>query len=274
MLVKARSGELVCAYAYADAGIGESTQDMVFAGHNLICENGSVLAESKLFSDGLTIADVDVFRLDHERQRMTTWKSAPLKDGFFVNEFEMELTETRLDRTINPHPFVPSDKVVLDGRCEEILAIQSVGLATRLRHIGCKTAVVGLSGGLDSTLALIVMRHAFERLGLDPKGMIAVTMPQGLSSMIVQKQIHLSEMMNVPLLGLIENMSYVRCPNCDEKILVFGRSHINEVADKFCLPVLAEVPLDPRIADAADAGTIEDLKMEELDWAADFIQNI
>ena len=177
MLVKARSGELVCAYAYADAGIGESTQDMVFAGHNLICENGSLLAESKLFSDGLTIADVDVFRLDHERQRMTTWKSAPLKDGFFVNEFEMELTETRLDRTINPHPFVPSDKVVLDGRCEEIIAIQSVGLASRLKHIGCKTAVVGLSGGLDSTLALIVMRHAFDRLGLDPKGMIAVTMP-------------------------------------------------------------------------------------------------
>ena len=177
MLVKAKSGELVCAYAYADAGIGESTQDMVFAGHDLICENGSVLAESKLFSNGLTIADVDVFRLTHERQRMTTWKSAPLENAYFVIEFEMDCTETRLDRVIYPHPFVPSDKVVLDGRCEEILAIQSVGLSSRLKHIGCKTAVVGLSGGLDSTLALIVMRHAFERLGLDPKGMIAVTMP-------------------------------------------------------------------------------------------------
>ncbi len=180
MLVKAKSGELVCAYAYADAGIGESTQDMVFAGHNLICENGSVLAESKLFSDGLTIADVDIDLLQHERQRMTTWLPVQKNDDtwdYYINWFDMDVTETKLDRKIYPHPFVPSDKVVLDGRCEEILAIQSVGLATRLRHIGCKTAVVGLSGGLDSTLALIVMRHAFDRLGLDPKGMIAVTMP-------------------------------------------------------------------------------------------------
>ncbi len=177
MLVKARSGELVCAYAYADAGIGESTQDMVFAGHNLICENGSLLAESPLFSNRLTIADVDVQRISHERQRMTTWKTAKSEDNCFAELFSMAITETALDRKISPHPFVPSDKVVLDGRCEEILAIQAVGLATRLRHIDCQTAVVGLSGGLDSTLALIVMRHAFDRLGLDPGGMIAVTMP-------------------------------------------------------------------------------------------------
>ena len=179
MLVKAKSGELVCAYAYADAGIGESTQDMVFAGHNLVCENGSLLAESKLFSDGLTVADVDVLRLVHERRRMTTWESASTFSNheYYIRHFSMTLAETKLERKIYPHPFVPSDKVVLDSRCEEILAIQSVGLATRLKHIGCKTAVVGLSGGLDSTLALIVMRHAFDRLGLDPKGMIAVTMP-------------------------------------------------------------------------------------------------
>ena len=179
MLVQAKSGTLLCAYAYADAGIGESTQDMVFAGHNLICENGSVLAESKLFSDGLTIADVDVSRLYSERQRTTTWQSVSLDQGvdYPIIHFSMTLTETPLGRHIAPHPFVPSDKAVLNSRCEEILAIQSVGLATRLKHIGCKTAVVGLSGGLDSTLALIVMRHAFDRLGLDPKGMIAVTMP-------------------------------------------------------------------------------------------------
>ena len=112
----------------------------------------------------------------------------------------------------------------------------------------------------------------FQSFPLD--GIIVVTSPQELVSMVVEKAINMANMMNIEVLGLIENMSYVRCPNCDEKILVFGRSHINEVADKFCLPVLAEVPLDPRIADAADAGTIEDLKMEELDWAADFIQNI
>ena len=111
---------------------------------------------------------------------MTTWVPAECTDDvqWYCCPLELDITETKLaHRKIYPHPFVPSDKVVLDGRCEEILAIQSVGLATRLRHIGCKTAVVGLSGGLDSTLALIVMRHAFDRLGLDPKGMIAVTMP-------------------------------------------------------------------------------------------------
>ena len=179
MLVKAKSGELLCAYAYADAGIGESTQDMVFAGHDLICENGSLLAESKLFSDGLTIADVDVVRMCHERRRMTTWHPVPKDENteYYINRFNMALTETILDRKIYPHPFVPSDKQVLDSRCEEILAIQSVGLASRLSHIGCKTAVVGLSGGLDSTLALIVMRHAFDRLGLDPAGMLTITMP-------------------------------------------------------------------------------------------------
>ncbi len=174
-IIKAKSGSLACAYAYADAGIGESTQDMVFAGHNIIAENGSILTESRLFASGLTIADIDVDRLCDEHRRLTTWKS--LDDDYYNIDFNMKLTDTKLDRYIAPHPFVPSDKTVLDARCEEILSIQAVGLMTRLRHIGCKTAVVGLSGGLDSTLALIVMRHAFDMLGLDPSGMIAVTMP-------------------------------------------------------------------------------------------------
>ncbi len=179
MLVKSKSGSLLCAYAYADAGIGESTQDMVFAGHNLIAENGSVLAESKLFRTGLTIADVDLFRLTRERARMSTWQSVPMDrdEEYYINVFHMEQTETILDRYIPPHPFVPSDKGILDARCEEILSIQAVGLMTRLRHIGTKTAVVGLSGGLDSTLALIVMAHAFDMLGLDRSGMLTVTMP-------------------------------------------------------------------------------------------------
>ena len=179
MLVKSRSGSLLCAYAYADAGIGESTQDMVFAGHNIICENGSTLAESKLFSNGLTVADIDIQRLTNERRRTSTWDCEATFSGreYDIIHIDLPVTETPLDRDIAPHPFVPSDKQVLDDRCEEILAIQSVGLATRLQHIGCKNAVVGLSGGLDSTLALIVMRHAFDRLGLDPSGMRAVTMP-------------------------------------------------------------------------------------------------
>ena len=171
MLVKSKSGSLLCAYAYADAGIGESTQDMVFAGHNLIAENGSVLAESKLFRTGLTIADVDLFRLTRERVRMSTWQSVPMDrdEEYYINVFHMEQTETILDRYIPPHPFVPSDKGILDARCEEILSIQAVGLMTRLRHIGTKTAVVGDAYG--ATLREIriqdSVRQHFKDIGQD-----------------------------------------------------------------------------------------------------------
>ena len=178
-IIKAKSGSLLCAYAYADAGVGESTQDMTFAGHNIIAENGSVLAESKLFESGLTVADIDVSRLASEKRRMNTFQSRQpdILENFYLPEIKLPLTETKLERYISPLPFVPSDKVVLDGRCEEILKIQAVGLATRLKHIGCQNAVVGLSGGLDSTLALIVMTHAFDMLGLDRSGILTVTMP-------------------------------------------------------------------------------------------------
>jgi len=173
-LVKARSGSLACTYAYADSGIGESTQDMVFAGHDIIAENGSVIAESRLFSKGLIIADTDIKKLDYERRRMNTFTASPdMKSTFF----SLEITETHLDRYFPKTPFVPSDKKQLDSRCEEILAMQAVGLMTRLRHIGCKTAVLGLSGGLDSTLALIVAVHAFDMLGLDRRGIHTITMP-------------------------------------------------------------------------------------------------
>ncbi|MBR1554622.1 MAG: NAD(+) synthase [Oscillospiraceae bacterium] len=175
-IIKAKSSSLLCAYAYADAGVGESTQDMTFAGHNIIAENGSVLAESKLFESGLTVADIDVSRLASEKRRMNTFKSG-FNEEFYVHGIDMPTEETKLERYISPLPFVPSDRVVLDGRCEEILKIQAVGLATRLKHIGCKNAVVGLSGGLDSTLALIVMTHAFDMLGLDRSGILTITMP-------------------------------------------------------------------------------------------------
>jgi len=178
-IIKAKSGSLLCAYAYADAGVGESTQDMTFAGHNIIAENGSILAESKLFESGMIIADIDVSRLASEKRRMNTFQSRQpeILENFYLPEIKLPLTETKLERYISPLPFVPSDRVVLDERCEEILKIQAVGLATRLKHIGCKTAVIGLSGGLDSTLALIVMTHAFDRLGLDRSGILTITMP-------------------------------------------------------------------------------------------------
>ena len=173
-LIKAHSGSLACTYAYADSGIGESTQDMVFAGHNIIAENGSVLAESKAFSSGLTIADTDIKKLSYERRRMNSFSARP---SCKTSYFSLNITETILDRTFPKTPFVPSDKKALDSRCEEILTMQAVGLMTRLRHIGCKTAVLGLSGGLDSTLALIVAVHAFDMLGLDRSGIHTITMP-------------------------------------------------------------------------------------------------
>ena len=173
-LIKAHSGSLACTYAYADSGIGESTQDMVFAGHDIIAENGSILAESKAFSSGLTIADTDIKKLSYERRRMNSFSARP---SCKTSYFSLNITETILDRTFPKTPFVPSDKKALDSRCEEILTMQAVGLMTRLRHIGCKTAVLGLSGGLDSTLALIVAVHAFDMLGLDRSGIHTITMP-------------------------------------------------------------------------------------------------
>ena len=173
-LVCGQSGRLICAYVYADAGQGESSQDMVFAGHNLIAENGSLLAESRRFETGLTFADADLSRLAAERRRTTTYP----KSGCAARVlFDLVPHELALRRTFSPTPFVPQSRENLAERCEEILALQAEGLCTRLRHTHCQCAVVGLSGGLDSTLALIVMVHAFDRLGLDRKGILAVTMP-------------------------------------------------------------------------------------------------
>lgn len=173
-LVRQQSGRLLCAYLYADAGFGESTQDLVFAGHDLIAENGALLSESKMFSQGIIYADIDLQRLAHERQRMNTFES--IEGGAF--SFSLEPVENDLaDRTFPRTPFVPANKALRDERCEEILTLQATGLATRLRHTHAKTAVVGLSGGLDSTLALIVLVHAFDMLELDRKGILAVTMP-------------------------------------------------------------------------------------------------
>ena len=173
-LIKAKSGSLCCGYVYADAGIGESTQDMVFAGHNIIAENGTVLAESELFENDMIIADIDVDKLVYERRRMNTFKA-----GVSAEEIKCVLakTNTVLEHAPAKHPFVPAEQSNLNNRCKEILTMQSVGLATRIKHIGCKNVVIGLSGGLDSTLALIVAIHAFDRLGLNRKGIHAITMP-------------------------------------------------------------------------------------------------
>ncbi len=175
-IIKAKSGSLTCAYAYADAGIGESTQDMVFAGHNIIAENGTIITQSRMFENEMIIADVDVDKLAHERRRMNTFIANANhlgKETFFT----LEINETSLSKVPSKTPFVPVVKNDLNKRCEEILTMQAVGLMTRIRHIGCQNIVIGLSGGLDSTLALIVAVHAYDKLGLARKGIHCITMP-------------------------------------------------------------------------------------------------
>ena len=182
-LVSAQSARLLCGYIYATAGEGESTQDVVYGGHNLIAENGSILAESRRFANGVIYADIDIHRLDNERRRMTTCQFAPdlAPEGKDIsyNEapFTLENTETVLIRKFDSRPFVPGIKEERERRCDEILNIQAMGLKKRLAHIHCQNAVIGLSGGLDSTLALLVTVRAFDMLGMDRSKITAVTMP-------------------------------------------------------------------------------------------------
>lgn len=174
-LVGGQSARLLCGYVYASAGDGESTQDVVYSGHNIIAENGTILAKAKRFVNETIYSEFDVFRLNTERRRMTTFET---KNENYVNQlFSLKLEETKLTRFIDSAPFVPGNKKDRDKRCEEILSIQSMGLKKRLEHTHCKNAVVGISGGLDSTLALLVTVRAFDLLGMDHGQITAVTMP-------------------------------------------------------------------------------------------------
>ncbi len=176
-LISGQSARLVCGYIYANAGEGESTQDLVFGGHNIIAENGTILANSKRFQNGVIYADLDLERIRSERRRMTTFQmTANMEDYDFV-EFELDEDELELDRFIDPAPFVPSDEATRNERCEEILTIQAMGLKKRLAHTGCKNAVIGISGGLDSTLALLVLAKSFDMLNIPRENILSVTMP-------------------------------------------------------------------------------------------------
>ena len=175
-LVNSQSARLICGYVYAGAGEGESTTDLVFPGHNLICENVVCLSESRRFETGIVYGDVDLGRLLSERRRMTTFIQNEDRDYVRVG-FEMSLEPLELNRYVDPRPFVPASDRDRRKRCEEILSIQAMGLKKRLAHTHCKNAVVGISGGLDSTLALLVTARAFDMLGLDRKEIKAVTMP-------------------------------------------------------------------------------------------------
>ena len=179
-LVASTSARLLCAYVYTSAGEGESTQDIVFSGHNIIAENGSILAESKRFSGESIYADIDIEKLVAERRRMSTYKAMEDRTAEFAATIELDEIrdlDLELNRYYDKAPFVPSNKEERDARCEEILNIQSYGLKKRLEHTHSKSAVIGISGGLDSTLALLVTVRAFDLLDLDRKGITCVTMP-------------------------------------------------------------------------------------------------
>ncbi len=175
-LISGQSARLVCGYIYANAGEGESSQDLVFGGHNIIAENGTILAESERFTNETIYAELDIARLVGERRRMTTFRTDTSRPYSEV-DFHLKKEETKLSRFVDPAPFVPGSDSDRQHRCEEIFAIQYMGLKKRLEHTRCRTAVVGISGGLDSTLALLVTVKAFDSLKLPRSGILGVTMP-------------------------------------------------------------------------------------------------
>nr|WP_314783982.1 NAD(+) synthase [Olsenella uli] len=178
-LVVGQSARLVSAYVYASAGWGESTQDLVFSAHDLIAENGVLLAQASPFGEAAVTTEIDVASLSAERRRLSTFGCTPTAQdaGYEVTTFSLVTADTRLTRRVDPHPFVPANPARRAERCEDVLSIQSHGLAKRLSHTRSDCAVVGVSGGLDSTLALLVCARAFDILGLDRSGILAVTMP-------------------------------------------------------------------------------------------------
>ena len=175
-LISGQSARLISGYIYANAGEGESTTDLVFGGHNIIAENGTILKESSRYVNEIIYSEIDLQRITGERRKNTTFQ--PLDEETLVRvPFIIEEKKTFLPRTFPKKPFVPSDEQTRAQRCEEILTIQAMGLKKRLAHTNARTAVVGISGGLDSTLALLVTARAFDMLGRDKKDIIAVTMP-------------------------------------------------------------------------------------------------
>jgi NAD+ synthase (glutamine-hydrolysing) len=175
-LVKSQSARLICAYIYANANKGESTSDCVYDGQSFIAENGVILAESKPFSEGSIIADIDISRLNRERMVMSTFEN--IKNEMPVIDLDMQKREyKRLFRRFDKHPFIPADNSELQKRCDYIIKMQSYALVKRLDSIHTEKVVIGLSGGLDSTLALLIAVRAFDILNILNKGIIAVTMP-------------------------------------------------------------------------------------------------
>lgn len=175
-LVEGQSARLVCGYVYADAGEGESTTDLVFVGNNMVCEDGICLASHSMKPDTLLVTELDLQRLEHERRIRNTFVTTNDKQYRYIG-FDIEPGETSLTRAVDSHPFIPSDDADACRRYEEVLTLQALALKQRLSHTGCRSAVIGISGGLDSTLALIATVKAFDLMGLDRSGITCITMP-------------------------------------------------------------------------------------------------
>ena len=191
-LVQGQSARLNAGYIYATTGEGESTTDLVFGGHNLICEDGIILAEKKRFKNGTIITEIDVNKLAYERRKMNTCEIKGREDYNFIafsfekiytTEYNSEgikekmLIEISLGRKFPKSPFIPGNKEESDSNSEDVITIQSLGLKKRMAHVGCKYVVIGLSGGLDSTLAVLVACRTMDMLDLSRENVIAVTMP-------------------------------------------------------------------------------------------------
>lgn len=174
-LVAMQSSKLQCGYVFCNAGEGESTQDVVWAGQKLVAEAGEILAEGRSFGDASIYTEIDVERIAQARRRTNTFKTVE-KEYLLIN-VDLDMTDTALTRKIPQSPFIPEDQALRERCCEETFMIQSYGLKKRLEHTNSKTAVVGISGGLDSTLALLVTAKAFDLSGKDRKDIIAITMP-------------------------------------------------------------------------------------------------
>ena len=176
-LILGQSARLIAGYVYANAGEGESTTDLVFGGHSMIAENGVLLEEATRFINDTIYSEIDVKRIVGERRKNTTFEVMDEYEELIRVPFSLKVEETKLTRTFEPLPFVPSSTEECKKRCEEILTIQAMGLKKRLAHTNCKSAVVGISGGLDSTLALLVVAKAFDLLGIERNCIESVTMP-------------------------------------------------------------------------------------------------
>lgn len=207
-LILQTSARNICGYIYSSAGPDESTTDLVFGGHDLIAENGTLLAESKRFQNGEAVSEIDVKKLESERQQMSTYPGMQEQEkmeaafGAHVTApFHLKMEKTELTRTFAQHPFVPSDETQIRKRAHEILNIQAMGLRKRLAHTHAKCAVIGISGGLDSTLALLVAVRAFDLLNMPRKQILAVTMPGfGTTGRTYQNALELMKLLGVTVL--------------------------------------------------------------------------